>query len=86
MQLAQKCRSAGSTLLIRSMSTNSKPLLYSLWSSSCSWRVRIALAIKEIDYEIKPTSLSRTVSDHAYTDEYRRVNPMQKVPSLKIGK
>nr|XP_016938200.1 probable maleylacetoacetate isomerase 1 [Drosophila suzukii]XP_036672949.1 probable maleylacetoacetate isomerase 1 [Drosophila suzukii] len=84
MQLAQICRSPGSTFLVRSMSTNSKPLLYSLWSSSCSWRVRIALAIKNIDYEIKPTSLTRTENDHAYTDEYRKVNPMQKVPSLKI--
>nr|XP_017010682.2 probable maleylacetoacetate isomerase 1 [Drosophila takahashii] len=66
------------------MSTNSKPILYSYWSSSCAWRVRIALAIKKIEYEIKPTSLLRTVSGHAYTDEYRKVNPLQKVPSLKI--
>jgi len=35
---------------------------------------------------MKPTSLLKTDSEHAYTDEYREVNPMQKVPSLKIGK
>ncbi|XP_017074616.2 probable maleylacetoacetate isomerase 1 [Drosophila eugracilis] len=69
---------------VRKMSTHSLPILYSYWPSSCSWRVRIALAIKKIEYEIKPTSLLKTASDHAYTEEYRAVNPMQKVPSLKI--
>ncbi|XP_017058140.1 probable maleylacetoacetate isomerase 1 isoform X2 [Drosophila ficusphila] len=66
------------------MSTNTKPLLYSYWPSSCSWRVRIALAVKKIEYDIKPTSLLSTVSENAYTEEYREVNPMQKVPSLQI--
>ncbi|XP_017010941.2 probable maleylacetoacetate isomerase 1 isoform X1 [Drosophila takahashii] len=82
--LAQLYRPFGSNGLIRTMATNPQPLLYSYWPSSCSWRVRIALAIKKIDYEIKPTSLVKTASEHAYTDEYKEVNPMQKVPSLKI--
>ncbi|XP_016981837.2 probable maleylacetoacetate isomerase 1 [Drosophila rhopaloa] len=77
-------RSFGLQSFVRNMSTNSKPVLYSYWPSSCSWRVRVALAIKEIEYEIKPTSLLRTVDQHAYTEEYTKVNPMQKVPSLKI--
>ncbi|KAH8293821.1 hypothetical protein KR054_005078 [Drosophila jambulina] len=68
----------------RNMSKNSQPILYSYWSSSCSWRVRIALNLKEISYEIKPTSLLKTVSNHAYTPEYLEVNPMQTVPALKI--
>ncbi|KAH8251842.1 hypothetical protein KR038_009364, partial [Drosophila bunnanda] len=59
-------------------------ILYSFWASSCSWRVRIALNLKDISYEIKPTSLLKTVSNHAYTPEYLEVNPMQKVPALKI--
>ncbi|KAH8362291.1 hypothetical protein KR200_005585, partial [Drosophila serrata] len=70
----------------RNMSTNSHPILYSYWASSCSWRVRIALNLKDISYDIKPTSLLKTVSNHAYTPEYLKVNPMQKVPALKIGK
>ncbi|KAH8341828.1 hypothetical protein KR059_001730, partial [Drosophila kikkawai] len=68
----------------RNMSTNTQPILYSYWSSSCSWRVRIALSIKNIKYEIQPTSLLKTVSNHVYTPEYLEVNPMQKVPALKI--
>ncbi|KAH8367322.1 hypothetical protein KR200_006417, partial [Drosophila serrata] len=68
----------------RNMSTNSQPILYSYWSSSCSWRVRIALYLKDISYEIKPTSLIKTISNHAYTPEYLEVNPMQQVPALKI--
>lgn len=84
IHLAGLYRSSWSKPLFRHLAT--KPILYSYWPSSCSWRVRVALAIKKIDYDIKPTSLLKTVSGHAYTDEYREVNPMQKVPSLKIGK
>ncbi|KAH8351214.1 hypothetical protein KR084_011073 [Drosophila pseudotakahashii] len=82
--LSQLYRPFGSNGLIRTMATNPQTLLYTYWLSSCSWRLRIALAIKKIEYDIKPTSLLKTVSEHAYTDEYREVNPMQKVPSLKI--
>ncbi|XP_017074600.2 probable maleylacetoacetate isomerase 1 [Drosophila eugracilis] len=84
LQLAHLCSSSGSTALSRNISTNSKPILYSFWASSCSWRVRIALAIKGIDYEVKPTSLVKTDNKHVYTDEFRKVNPMQKVPALEI--
>jgi len=31
--------------------------LYSYWRSSCSWRVRICLALKELDYEVIPVHL-----------------------------
>uniref|UniRef100_A0A452R857 Glutathione S-transferase zeta 1 n=1 Tax=Ursus americanus TaxID=9643 RepID=A0A452R857_URSAM len=34
-----------------------KPILYSYFRSSCSWRVRIALALKSIDYETIPINL-----------------------------
>uniref|UniRef100_A0A8C7BJ89 maleylacetoacetate isomerase n=1 Tax=Neovison vison TaxID=452646 RepID=A0A8C7BJ89_NEOVI len=34
-----------------------KPILYSYFRSSCSWRVRIALALKGIDYETIPVNL-----------------------------
>lgn len=34
-----------------------KPVLYSYFRSSCSWRVRIALNLKAIDYEVRPINL-----------------------------
>lgn len=34
-----------------------KPVLYSYFRSSCSWRVRIALAFKGIEYETKAVNL-----------------------------
>ncbi|XP_075386739.1 maleylacetoacetate isomerase isoform X3 [Tenrec ecaudatus] len=47
-----------------------KPVLYSYFRSSCSWRVRIALALKGIDYETVPINL---VKDGG-----------QQVPAMKI--
>ncbi|KAI1691027.1 putative maleylacetoacetate isomerase 2 [Ditylenchus destructor] len=35
------------------MSSETKPILYSFWYSTCAWRVRIALNLKKIDYETK---------------------------------
>ncbi|XP_973541.3 probable maleylacetoacetate isomerase 2 isoform X2 [Tribolium castaneum] len=60
-----------------------KPLLYSYWRSSCSWRVRIALNLKEIPYDIKPVSLIKTGGEQ-HTNEFREVNPMEQVPALHI--
>lgn len=34
--------------------------LYSYWRSSCSWRVRIALALKKLDYEYIPVNLLKS--------------------------
>ncbi|KAM8703995.1 hypothetical protein ACLKA7_008597 [Drosophila subpalustris] len=61
-----------------------KPVLYSYCFSSCSWRVRIALGLKKIPYEIKALSLTKTDAEHCYTNEYRELNPMQQVPTLHI--
>nr|XP_039253606.1 probable maleylacetoacetate isomerase 2 [Styela clava] len=55
--------------------------LYSYWRSSCSWRVRIALALKEVNYEYSPVHLV-TNGGEQRTDEYRSLNPMKQVPSL----
>ncbi|KAH8359522.1 hypothetical protein KR093_007362 [Drosophila rubida] len=65
-------------------SNNNKPILYSYCHSSCSWRVRIALGLKKIPYELVPTSLLKTDASHSYTSEYTEMNPMQQVPVLKI--
>ncbi|XP_030764867.1 probable maleylacetoacetate isomerase 2 [Sitophilus oryzae] len=60
-----------------------KTVLYSYWRSSCSWRVRIALNLKEIPYEIKPVSLIKAGGEQ-HSNEYREVNPMEQVPALFI--
>nr|CAD7262418.1 unnamed protein product [Timema shepardi] len=60
-----------------------KPVLYSYWRSSCSWRVRIALNLKEIPYDIKPVSLIKGGGEQ-HCNEYRDINPMEQVPALHI--
>jgi maleylacetoacetate isomerase len=55
--------------------------LYGYWRSSCSWRVRIALAAKGIPYETVPINLLEKVQT---SDEYSSINPMQQVPVLEF--
>lgn len=55
--------------------------LYSYWRSSCSWRVRIALAWKGISYEYKAVHL---VKGEQMNEEYAAKNPMREVPTLVI--
>ncbi|KAH8251843.1 hypothetical protein KR038_009365 [Drosophila bunnanda] len=67
-----------------SASSDVQPILYSYWRSSCSWRVRIAMNLKEIPYDIKPISLIKSGGEQ-HCNEYREVNPMEQVPALQIG-
>uniref|UniRef100_A0A8C0RDG2 Maleylacetoacetate isomerase n=1 Tax=Canis lupus familiaris TaxID=9615 RepID=A0A8C0RDG2_CANLF len=60
-----------------------KPILYSYFRSSCSWRVRIALALKNIDYETIPTNLIKD-GGQQFSKEFQALNPMKQVPVLKI--
>jgi len=53
--------------------------LYSYWRSSAAYRVRIALNLKGIDYEIAPVHLP---GDEQHSEEFRAVNPQQLVPVL----
>ncbi|GBG29130.1 Glutathione S-transferase [Hondaea fermentalgiana] len=55
--------------------------LYSYWRSSCSWRVRMALAAKGIEYRYKAVSLIKDGGEHRQK-EYETMNPMQQVPAL----
>lgn len=57
-------------------------ILYSYWRSSCSWRVRIALNMKNISYEIKPINL---LKGEQVSPEYKKINPLGEVPALQIG-
>ena len=58
--------------------------LYSYWRSSAAYRVRIALNLKDLDYEIVPVSLAPGVSEHR-KDAYRAINPQMLVPFLEDG-
>ena len=59
----------------------SKPVLYAFWSSSSSYRVRIALNLKKIDYVYKPVNLKKKEN---YSAWYEKVNPFHKVPTLVV--
>lgn len=55
--------------------------LYSYWRSTTSIRVRAALNLKRLDYEIVPVDL---VAGDQRSDDYRTVNPGKGVPSLVL--
>uniref|UniRef100_A0A8C8R7L6 Maleylacetoacetate isomerase n=1 Tax=Pelusios castaneus TaxID=367368 RepID=A0A8C8R7L6_9SAUR len=65
------------------MDSSGKPVLYSYFRSSCSWRVRIALALKGIAYDQIPVNLLKD-GGQQFSTEFQAVNPMQQVPALKI--
>lgn len=56
--------------------------LYSYWRSSASYRVRIALALKNIEAEIVPVNL---LASEQKGDAYRALNPQMRVPALIDG-
>ncbi len=58
--------------------------LYGYWRSSSSWRVRIALALKGLDYEARPVHLVREGGEQ-HRPEYRARNPQALVPLLEHG-
>lgn len=57
--------------------------LYNYWRSSSSWRVRIALAYKNVPYEYVPVHLVRDGGEQ-YRDEFRAKNPRTEVPVLEV--
>ena len=61
----------------------SSVVLFSYWRSSCSWRVRIALAYKNIAYEYKAIHLLKDGGEQKKA-EYLAINPSQMVPALQI--
>jgi maleylpyruvate isomerase len=67
------------------MSSLQRPKLYSFWRSSAAFRVRIALNLKNIDYEIIPIHLSRNGGDQ-FCEAYVNKNPNKLVPIFDDGK
>ncbi|MGK3986613.1 maleylacetoacetate isomerase [Sorangium sp. So ce136] len=57
--------------------------LYGYWRSSCSWRVRIALAHKGVEHAYRPVNLLRDGGEQL-RDDYRAKNPMAQVPTLEF--
>lgn len=55
-------------------------ILYSRWRSSCSYRVRIALHLKNFPYDIE-TIDSNSESFH----EYAAISPTKYIPALRAG-
>jgi len=58
-----------------------KAILHDYWRSSASYRVRIALGLKRIDYERVAVDLAAGAQRE---EEYRAVNPQRFVPMLEI--
>lgn len=53
--------------------------LYGYWRSSATYRVRIALALKGLDFEYRPVNL---LKNEQHSDEYRAISPQGLVPAL----
>lgn len=58
--------------------------LYAYWRSSASHRVRIALNLKGLPYQIVPVNLVRDGGEQ-FSDDYRALNPQARVPLLIDG-
>lgn len=57
--------------------------LFSYWESSSAWRVRIALALKGIDYTCIPVDLRRAGGGEQHEAGFETVNPLRQVPVLE---
>ena len=55
--------------------------LYSYWRSSAAYRVRIALNLKGIDYEIAGVNMLKDGGEQ-HSDAYRAINPQGLVPTI----
>lgn len=62
-----------------------KPQLYSYWRSSAAFRVRIALNLKGMDYEVIPVHLGKNGGEQL-SEAYASNNPNRLVPLFDDGK
>ena len=65
---------------------NTKIKLYSYWRSSCSYRVRIALYLKNIPFEYIPVDILKNKQGRGEEQKnYKKLNPEGLVPCLVHG-
>ena len=62
-----------------------KPQLYSYWRSSAAFRVRIALNLKGMDYDVIPVHLTKNGGEQL-SEAYANKNPNRLVPLFDDGK
>jgi maleylpyruvate isomerase len=58
--------------------------LHNFFRSSASWRVRIALNLKGLDYDYRSVHLRRNGGEQ-FTPDFRGINPQSLVPALDDG-
>ena len=58
--------------------------LYSYYRSSCAYRVRIGLYLKELDFEYVPVHLLKSGGEQ-FQDSFKQLNPFSQVPCLEHG-
>ena len=58
--------------------------LYSYFRSSAAYRVRIALNLKGLTYEMVPIHLTKD-GGRQHSPDYRAVNPQARVPTLEVS-
>jgi maleylacetoacetate isomerase len=58
--------------------------LYTYFRSSAAYRVRIALNLKNLPYEMVPIHLTKD-GGHQRSPEFRAVNPQMRVPALALS-
>ncbi|MGH6683305.1 MAG: maleylacetoacetate isomerase [Pseudolabrys sp.] len=58
--------------------------LYTYFRSSAAYRVRIALNLKNLPYEMAPIHLTKD-GGHQRAPEFRAVNPHMRVPALELS-
>ena len=58
--------------------------LYDYFRSTASYRVRIALNLKGLDYQLKEVHLVNNGGEQ-FSDDYKKLNPIARVPTLVDG-
>lgn len=58
--------------------------LYTYFRSSAAYRVRIALNLKELPYDMVPVHLTRD-GGQQHKPEFQKVNPQRRVPALELS-
>ncbi|CAD5229442.1 unnamed protein product [Bursaphelenchus okinawaensis] len=65
--------------MTRNNITMSDPILYTYWRSSCAWRVRVALELKNVEYQMVPIHL---VKQEQNSEKYLELNPVGYLPAF----